>query len=216
MSEDDQNKLTNALRILELPLPIVGSPTSAQSDDKPTEQSPPFDDADMYAMLEGMSPNLDVLNVPNDGTFQPQASVPAPNPGPFENSRPHLSDFCGAEFSEWSWLALDPAIVDSAVTNDDMIDNLDFQLSRPQGQIDFTFAKDLSPQSHEQAAEVPVCEDESDADLITQLSTRFGSLHLAPDGQLRFFGAAANVHLLDERLQDRRICLLYTSPSPRD
>lgn len=40
-------------------------------------------------------------------------------------------------------------------------------------------------------------EDEVDQELVGQIAARFGSLHVAPDGKLRYFGTPANVHLFN-------------------
>lgn len=49
----------------------------------------------------------------------------------------------------------------------------------------------------------PSSEDEADRELINDLSSRLGSLHAAPDGRLRYYGTAANLHLLKDQ-QARR------------
>ncbi|HEX3641883.1 MAG TPA: hypothetical protein VHV10_11380, partial [Ktedonobacteraceae bacterium] len=38
-------------------------------------------------------------------------------------------------------------------------------------------------------------EDDLDPDLVSQIAARFGSLYVAPDGKLRYFGTASNAHL---------------------
>ena len=40
-------------------------------------------------------------------------------------------------------------------------------------------------------------DDEADAELINDLSARLGSLRVAPDGRLRYYGTATNLHLLE-------------------
>ena len=37
-------------------------------------------------------------------------------------------------------------------------------------------------------------DDEVDQELVGQIAARFGSLHVAPDGKLRYFGTPTNVH----------------------
>ncbi|KAI5195077.1 hypothetical protein E4T39_08358 [Aureobasidium subglaciale] len=41
--------------------------------------------------------------------------------------------------------------------------------------------------------------DEENAELVNQLSARLGSLRLAPDGKLRYFGTASNLHLIENQ-----------------
>jgi hypothetical protein len=38
--------------------------------------------------------------------------------------------------------------------------------------------------------------DDADPDIVNQISARFGTLQLAPDGKLRYFGTPANAHVL--------------------
>lgn len=40
-------------------------------------------------------------------------------------------------------------------------------------------------------------DDEVDEELVGQIAARFGSLHVAPDGKLRYFGTPANLHLFN-------------------
>jgi hypothetical protein len=39
--------------------------------------------------------------------------------------------------------------------------------------------------------------DDADPDIVNQIAARFGSLQLAPDGKLRYFGTPANAHVLN-------------------
>ena len=39
--------------------------------------------------------------------------------------------------------------------------------------------------------------DDADPEIVNQISARFGSLQLAPDGKLRYFGTPANAHVLN-------------------
>lgn len=40
-------------------------------------------------------------------------------------------------------------------------------------------------------------EDEVDQEVVGEIAARFGSLHVAPDGKLRYFGTPTNVHLFN-------------------
>lgn len=48
-------------------------------------------------------------------------------------------------------------------------------------------------------------DDEHESDLVQQVSTRFGALRISADGQLRYFGAATNYHLLEGSRHDEDI-----------
>ena len=39
--------------------------------------------------------------------------------------------------------------------------------------------------------------DDADPDIVNQIAARFGSLQVAPDGKLRYFGTPANAHVLN-------------------
>lgn len=52
--------------------------------------------------------------------------------------------------------------------------------------------------------------DEHESDLIQQVSASFGALRLSSDGQLRYFGAATNYHLLEGSRHDEDVEILTT------
>jgi hypothetical protein len=53
-------------------------------------------------------------------------------------------------------------------------------------------------------------EDDSDSEFASQIAARFGSLHIASDGALRFFGTTANAHLFASGQSDRQYVKLRT------
>jgi hypothetical protein len=52
--------------------------------------------------------------------------------------------------------------------------------------------------------------DEENTELVDQLSARLGSLRLAPDGKLRYFGTASNLHLTDNQIRSSENFMLQT------
>lgn len=52
--------------------------------------------------------------------------------------------------------------------------------------------------------------DEENTELVNQLSARLGSLRLAPDGKLRYFGTASNLHLIDNQSKSGENFMLHT------
>lgn len=52
--------------------------------------------------------------------------------------------------------------------------------------------------------------DEENTELVNQLSARLGSLRLAPDGKLRYFGTASNLHLIDNQNKSGENFMLHT------
>lgn len=52
--------------------------------------------------------------------------------------------------------------------------------------------------------------DEENAELVNQLSARLGSLRLAPDGKLRYFGTMSNLHLIDSQKVSSENFALHT------
>ncbi|CAD0081637.1 unnamed protein product [Aureobasidium vineae] len=52
--------------------------------------------------------------------------------------------------------------------------------------------------------------DEENTELVNQLSARLGSLRLAPDGKLRYFGTASNLHLIENQSKSGENFMLHT------
>ncbi|CAD0106101.1 unnamed protein product [Aureobasidium uvarum] len=52
--------------------------------------------------------------------------------------------------------------------------------------------------------------DEENTELVNQLSARLGSLRLAPDGKLRYFGTASNLHLIENHNKSGENFMLHT------
>ncbi|KAI4715778.1 hypothetical protein E4T48_08027 [Aureobasidium sp. EXF-10727] len=52
--------------------------------------------------------------------------------------------------------------------------------------------------------------DEENTELVNQLSARLGSLRLAPDGKLRYFGTASNLHLIESNNRSGENFMLRT------
>lgn len=91
---------------------------------------------------------------------------------------------------DWPWMTL---FADEYDVPQNVEPNLTVSqgFSRPQGNaVPSTLA--IAPGQVESSFE-----DEVDQDLIAQISARFGSLHMAADGQLRYFGTPTNAHLFN-------------------
>lgn len=58
--------------------------------------------------------------------------------------------------------------------------------------------------------------DDEDSDLAHQVSTRFGALRIASDGQLRYYGAATNFHLLEGSRHDEVVDIFTTKQEVMD
>ncbi|KAK5082612.1 hypothetical protein LTR70_007530 [Exophiala xenobiotica] len=62
--------------------------------------------------------------------------------------------------------------------------------------------------SHDSASDLrgnASSDEEHESDLVQQVSTRFGALRISADGQLRYFGAATNYHLLEGSRHDEDV-----------
>lgn len=59
-------------------------------------------------------------------------------------------------------------------------------------------------------------DEEHDSDLIHQVSARFGALRISSDGQLRYYGAATNYHLLEGSRHDEDVELVTTKQEMLD
>lgn len=53
-------------------------------------------------------------------------------------------------------------------------------------------------------------DEEQESDLVQQVSARFGALRIAADGQLRYYGAATNYHLLEGSRHDEDVDIFTT------
>lgn len=53
-------------------------------------------------------------------------------------------------------------------------------------------------------------DEEQESDLVQQVSARFGALRIAADGQLRYYGAATNYHLLEGSRHDEEVDIFTT------
>lgn len=64
--------------------------------------------------------------------------------------------------------------------------------------------------------EVQSSDEEHDSDLVHQVSARFGALRISSDGQLRYYGAATNYHLLEGSRHDEDVELVTTKQEMLD
>lgn len=86
---------------------------------------------------------------------------------------------------DWDWMNLFPAGMDT-LTSAQPFAGLSNTLPRPPGRADGLVLPAITDNNHD---------DEVDPELIGQVAARFGSLHVAPDGKLRYFGTPSNTHL---------------------
>jgi hypothetical protein len=68
----------------------------------------------------------------------------------------------------------------------------------------------IEPVSQPQEDNNSASGDEDNTELVNQLSARLGSLRLAPDGKLRYFGTASNLHLIDNQTRSGENFMLRT------
>lgn len=59
-------------------------------------------------------------------------------------------------------------------------------------------------------------DEEQESDLVQQVSARFGALRIAADGQLRYYGAATNYHLLEGSRHDEEVDIFTTKQEMLD
>jgi hypothetical protein len=123
----------------------------------------------------------------------------------------------GAEYisPDWPFPTLDNML------NFDLFDPTDLSLhflNEPQSNIQLppTMQQDPAPvlqverMSHRQEDNTSNSGDEENTELVDQLSARLGSLRLAPDGKLRYFGTGTNLHLMDNQNKSGENFMLRT------
>lgn len=160
----------------------------------PNDSTPRVGNAYMSSDVVPQSGEGDVSSqLIQQGQHQPEISFPAstpalgniaPTPGSTLEDSLAFADWAGMGWDEtispdWPWSAL--LAPDLEVS----LQHTGLQL-RPPDQNAPAAATTSGP--HEE-------EDEENQDIINQIAARFGSLQLAPDGKLRYFGTPANFHL---------------------
>ncbi|KEQ67853.1 uncharacterized protein M437DRAFT_38064 [Aureobasidium melanogenum CBS 110374] len=70
--------------------------------------------------------------------------------------------------------------------------------------------RQIEQTAHHQEDSTSNSGDEENTELVNQLSARLGSLRLAPDGKLRYFGTASNLHLIDNQNKSGENFMLHT------
>ena len=93
---------------------------------------------------------------------------------------------------DWPWMSLFATDIDPRLNVDPSLFTAQNPQSRPPGKV----AAPPNGASALGTVEAP-SEDEVDQELVTQIAARFGSLHVGPDGQLRYFGTPTNAHLFN-------------------
>lgn len=73
-----------------------------------------------------------------------------------------------------------------------------------------TSVRQIEQVAHQQEDSTSNSGDEENTELVNQLSARLGSLRLAPDGKLRYFGTASNLHLIDNQSRSGENFMLRT------
>ncbi|KAH0274178.1 hypothetical protein KCU91_g5449, partial [Aureobasidium melanogenum] len=77
-------------------------------------------------------------------------------------------------------------------------------------QQESTPVRQIEQTAHQQEDSTSNSGDEENTELVNQLSARLGSLRLAPDGKLRYFGTASNLHLIDNQSKSGENFMLHT------
>ncbi|KAG9946620.1 hypothetical protein KCU85_g6329, partial [Aureobasidium melanogenum] len=77
-------------------------------------------------------------------------------------------------------------------------------------QPESTPLRQIEQTAHQQEDSTSNSGDEENTELVNQLSARLGSLRLAPDGKLRYFGTASNLHLIDNQNKSGENFMLHT------
>lgn len=80
----------------------------------------------------------------------------------------------------------------------------------PTLQPESTQVRQIDQTAHQQEDSTSNSGDEENTELVNQLSARLGSLRLAPDGKLRYFGTASNLHLIDNQSRSGENFMLHT------
>ncbi|KAG9568016.1 hypothetical protein KCU79_g2633, partial [Aureobasidium melanogenum] len=77
-------------------------------------------------------------------------------------------------------------------------------------QQESTPVRQIEQTAHQQEDSTSNSGEEENTELVNQLSARLGSLRLAPDGKLRYFGTASNLHLIDNQSKSGENFMLHT------
>ncbi|KAH0187527.1 hypothetical protein KCV03_g5612, partial [Aureobasidium melanogenum] len=77
-------------------------------------------------------------------------------------------------------------------------------------QQESTPVRQIEQTAHQQEDSTSNPGEEENTELVNQLSARLGSLRLAPDGKLRYFGTASNLHLIDNQSKFGENFMLHT------
>lgn len=80
----------------------------------------------------------------------------------------------------------------------------------PTLQSESTQVRQIEQTAHQQDDSTSNSGDEENTELVNQLSARLGSLRLAPDGKLRYFGTASNLHLIENQSKSGENFMLHT------
>ena len=193
MEAEKRNMLMNILEALELEgtAQYLGNSSSAVAPPKPVFDQPSYDLVDNQ---ESSYPSIDL-----GGSMAPFSSEEVAQVFSSEEWGNNSGQYVMEETTpEWSWPSFDlssmvqvPAGVGIPPpylpqTNKDGLPAPARQSRRPSAAIGPNHSSD----------------DEADAELINDLSARMGSLRVAPDGRLRYYGTATNLHLLDHPAQE--------------
>lgn len=190
MDEQQESTLSEICETLQIPLPVVPDNGSHRMLHEP-DQAIPIDSAVAATMWHADPQALLAPSLPVDNTLavsqQPLASANEGHDGLSVSDGP-MTDTTPVD---WPWHVFDTTtfLTDAAILD------AGFDLAQ------------LDPLStpHRAAGgqrEHASSDEEQESDLLQQVSARFGALRVSSDGQLRYFGAATNYHLLEGSRQD--------------
>lgn len=154
-----------------------------------------------------------------DSTFQPQMNVLLDHdrvvPNLDELDFPSTSDGQMTDIStaDWPWHMFDHNA--SIIPGSMDFQAFDADISAPQNNAVPT-APPRSFALTENQANHASSDEEQESDLVQQVSARFGALRIAADGQLRYYGAATNYHLLEGSRHDEDVDIFTTRQEMMD
>jgi hypothetical protein len=166
--------------------------------------------------------NIDLEATPTDSQAQQSdlynaAEIMAGMHNTITTQSPGTNMVLGAEYISPDW----PFPTMDNMLNFDLFDPTDLSLhflTEPLSEITIppTLQHESAPvlqverMPHRQEDSYSNSGDEENAELVDQLSARLGSLRLAPDGKLRYFGTSSNLHLMDNQTKSSENFMLST------
>ncbi|KAL2826108.1 fungal-specific transcription factor [Aspergillus cavernicola] len=212
MKPEDEAGISRVLDTLQIPRGLVKRRDSAGSE-KTNSQTPPESHPPAHSPLPVPVSNGHDTDRKLSETLPQSQNIPAQHPVPAVNNNQETMSSFGFQFPQPSWeFALPTAeSLDSLYANmnggyqpspengvsPDSL-NLSQDIAQPPGVLLEQAQNDRDDDSDSGE------EDEAEKDVIEQISHRIGTLKIAGDGHLRFFGATSNLNLVDVSATQQR------------